>query len=181
MADRTVWLVLVYRVPTEPTRLRAAVWRRLKVARAVYLTNSVAALPASPAAERSLRKLRHEVSEMGGSALLLRAGGGRGARGDLGVQRGSDGEYADIIERCHDFLAKIASDSAAGRFTYAELEETGEELAKLTGSHEKVRAGDAFGASQAGSAASALAKCREALDGFTQYVDRAEGNVQRGD
>ncbi len=37
----------VYRVPSEPTRLRAAVWRRLKSLGAIYLQNSAAALPAS--------------------------------------------------------------------------------------------------------------------------------------
>ena len=30
------WLVLVYRIQSEPTRLRAAVWRRLKTLGAMY-------------------------------------------------------------------------------------------------------------------------------------------------
>ncbi|MDT5002323.1 MAG: hypothetical protein QOK12_4428, partial [Mycobacterium sp.] len=52
------WLLLVYRIPSDPTRLRAAVWRRLKSLGAVYLQNSAAALPASDSAERALRRLR---------------------------------------------------------------------------------------------------------------------------
>ena len=36
------WLLLVYRVPPEPSRLRAAVWRRLKSLGAIYLQNSAA-------------------------------------------------------------------------------------------------------------------------------------------
>jgi len=39
------WLLLVYRVPPEPSRLRSAVWRRLKSLGAIYLQNSAAALP----------------------------------------------------------------------------------------------------------------------------------------
>ncbi|WP_279580643.1 hypothetical protein [Fodinicola feengrottensis] len=31
------WLLLVYKVPSEPTRLRATVWRRLKGMGAIYL------------------------------------------------------------------------------------------------------------------------------------------------
>ena len=58
------WLLLIYRVPSEPTRLRATVWRRLKGLGAVYLQNSAAALPASQAAERALRKLRHDIADM---------------------------------------------------------------------------------------------------------------------
>src|SRR6516164_5540576 len=58
------WLLLIYRVPPEPTRLRSTVWRRIKSLGAIYLQNSVAALPASPTAERSLRKLRREILDM---------------------------------------------------------------------------------------------------------------------
>jgi hypothetical protein len=35
--ERRGWLVLVYKLPAEPTRLRASVWRRLKAAGSVVL------------------------------------------------------------------------------------------------------------------------------------------------
>jgi DNA-binding transcriptional regulator PaaX len=73
------WLVLIYRVPPEPTRLRSTVWRRIKSLGAIYLQNSAAALPASAATERALRKLRREIIEMSGTAsstaVLFGAGG----------------------------------------------------------------------------------------------------------
>ena len=59
---RASWLVLAYRVAGENARLRASVWRRLRAAGAVYLVNSVAALPAAPPAERLLRRLRSDIS-----------------------------------------------------------------------------------------------------------------------
>ena len=62
------WLVLVYRVPREPSRLRATVWRRLRAMGAVYLQSAVAALPWSPETERAMRLLRNEILELGGSA-----------------------------------------------------------------------------------------------------------------
>ena len=65
------WLLLIYRVPSEPTRLRATVWRRIKSMGAIYLQNSAAALPASVTAERALRKLRSEILDMSGTAVLL--------------------------------------------------------------------------------------------------------------
>src|ERR1700752_1810408 len=65
------WLMLVYRIPSDPTRLRATVWRRLKSLGAVYLQNSAAALPASDGAERALRKLPREILDMNGTAVLL--------------------------------------------------------------------------------------------------------------
>src|SRR5579875_3207551 len=70
-AAKQKWLVLVYRVPSDPTRLRATVWRRLRSLGAVYLQNSVATLPAGSTGERAMRKLRHEIIEMGGTAVLM--------------------------------------------------------------------------------------------------------------
>jgi hypothetical protein len=63
------WPVPVYRIPSEPTRLRAGVWRKLKGLGAVYI--QAAALPASPTSERSLRALRAEIAELGGTAHLF--------------------------------------------------------------------------------------------------------------
>src|ERR1700744_5078430 len=65
------WLLLIDRVPPEPTRLRSTVWRRIKSLGAIYLQNSAAALPASAATERALRKLRREILDMSGTAILL--------------------------------------------------------------------------------------------------------------
>src|SRR5215510_882370 len=67
----TGWLLLIYRVPPEPTRLRSTVWRRIKSLGAIYLQNSVAALPVSAANERALRKLRREIADMSGTAMLM--------------------------------------------------------------------------------------------------------------
>ncbi len=72
------WLLLVYRVPSEPSRLRATVWRRIKSLGAIYLQSSAAALPASVAAERALRKLRSEITRHvrhRRPAVVLSAGG----------------------------------------------------------------------------------------------------------
>ena len=71
-SDPDVWLILIYKVPTEPSRLRVSVWRRLKGLGAIYLQSSAAALPAGASAERALRKLQHEIIQMARSAVLLR-------------------------------------------------------------------------------------------------------------
>jgi hypothetical protein len=63
--------LLVYRVPAEPTRLRATVWRRIKQLGAVYLRNSVAAMPVSAPAELAMLELCREIVDMPGRAVLL--------------------------------------------------------------------------------------------------------------
>ncbi|MGH9065397.1 MAG: Chromate resistance protein ChrB [Acidimicrobiales bacterium] len=170
------WLVLVYRVPSEPTRLRAAVWRRLKALGAVYLQSSVAALPASPGAERALRTLRNEIIEhMGGHGLLLSGVALAGEPDMVGAtNEARNDEYEEIVDRCRDFLAGIDKEIAESHFTYGELEENDEDLAKLRGWFDKVLARDALGAAGAKEAEAALGDCARALDGFAARVYEAD-------
>ncbi|HVV88877.1 MAG TPA: Chromate resistance protein ChrB [Solirubrobacterales bacterium] len=182
MADPDNWLLLIYRIPSEPSRLRAGVWRKLKALGAIYLQNSAAALPAGPGAERALRSLRREIQEMGGSAYLLAAGAVVGAA-DLTVAYNAarDEEYEEIEDRCRDFHAEIDEETAAEHFTYAELEENDEDLAKLRGWLDKVEARDVLGAGGRSSARKAIAGCEQALAGFAEQVYAAEEAVDGGD
>jgi hypothetical protein len=166
------WLVLVYRVPSEPTRLRAAVWRRLKSLGAIYLQNSVAALPADPKAERALRTLRNEiVQNMSGRAQLLSSTAMVGEADLLGEYNAArNDEYEEILDKCQDFRAEIEKETAAEHFTYGELEENEEDLAKLLRWHEKVKARDVFGATGAQTVEAALESCRTALDEYARRV-----------
>lgn len=175
MAEGIEWLLLVYRVPTEPTRHRAAVWRRLKGLGAVYLQNSVAALPASVAAERALRVLRNDIREMGGTAQLLRAEALAGQEEiTAAVNAARDEEYGEVVSRCRDFLAEIAKETAAEKFTYAELEENDEDLTKLRAWYDKIHARDKLGAAGAAAAETALGECATALEEFAARIYAAE-------
>jgi DNA-binding transcriptional regulator PaaX len=136
------WLLLVYRVPSEPTRLRAAVWRRIKSLGAIYLQNSVAALPASTAAERSLRMLRNEILEMSGTAMLLSCAVLSGeAEIKSAFTAARDDEYEEIVDKCQDFLAEVEQEYTDSHFSYAELEENEVDLLKLRTAAAGSRAG----------------------------------------
>jgi hypothetical protein len=141
------WLVLIYRVPSEPSRLRSAVWRRLKSLGAIYLQNSAAALPASVGNERALRKLRSQILDMEGTAALLAC---RVLAGEQEVratfQAARNDEYEEIVDKCEDFLGQVKKEYVANHFTYAELEENEVDLVKLRTWFARVRARDAFGA-----------------------------------
>jgi hypothetical protein len=171
MADAVAWLLLVYRIPSEPTRLRAGVWRRLKGLGAIYVQNSVAAMPMSPSAERALRSLRNEIGEMGGSAQLLRADAMAG-EADLvrAFNEARDEEYDEVLVRCTDFLAEIERETREEHFTYAELEENDEDLVKLKGWLAKINVRDQLGATKRAAAERALDRCEAALGEFAERV-----------
>src|SRR6266487_2430902 len=176
-ADAGGWLLLIYRVPSEPTRLRAAVWRRLKSLGAIYLQNSAAALPASPDAERALRKLRREILGMSGTAVLLSCSVLAGEQGVLAAfQAARDDEYAEIVDKCEDFLGEVRKEYLADHFTYAELEENEVDLVKLRNWLGRVRERDVFGASGSQAAEQGLAACEQSLEEYAArvYAEEAE-------
>ncbi len=177
--DGESWLLLVYRVPPEPTRLRATVWRRIKSLGAIYLQNSAAALPASSGAERALRKLRREILDMSGTAALLSC---RVLAGEQEVrdafQAARDDEYEEIVDRCDDFQAQVQKEYTADHFTYAELEENEVDLVKLRNWFARVRDRDAFGAAGRAQAEEALSACEKTLEDYAARVYAEE--VEKG-
>jgi DNA-binding transcriptional regulator PaaX len=173
------WLLLIYRVPPEPTRLRATVWRRIKSLGAIYLQNSVAALPATPATERALRKLRREILDMAGTAVLLRCAvlaGEPEVRNAFQVARND--EYEEIVDRCQDFLQQVQKEYTANHFTYAELEENEVDLVKLRSWLAKVAERDAFGADGRPAAEKGLAECEQSLETYAArvFAEESEGH-----
>jgi len=172
------WLLLVYRIPSEPTRLRAGVWRKIKGLGAIYVQNSVAAIPASPASERAFRALRAEIGELGGNAFVFSSGVLAGhAQLTEEFNKARDDEYEEIVDRCEDFLQQVRKEYDAVHFTYAELEENDEDLTKLKRWLDKVRARDVLGAKGVEDAIAALAKCEQALEDYAGrvYAEENEG------
>jgi hypothetical protein len=177
-ADAVDWLLLVYRVPSEPTRLRAGVWRKLKGLGAIYVQNSAAALPFTAAGERAFRALRAEIEDMGGTAFLFKssvlAGVGQLIDSFNAVR---DDEYEEIVDRCEDFLRQVEKEYDENHFTYAELEENDIDLAKLKGWFESIRARDVFGAAGIDKVSELLARCETALEEYAARVYAEEGEA----
>ena len=135
-------------MPPEPTRLRSTVWRRIKSLGAIYLQNSVAALPASAANERALRKLRREITDMSGTAMLMSAAVLAGeSEVRASFQAARNDEYEEIVDKCEDFLRQVQKEYDENHFTYAELEENEVDLVKLKNWFAKIVERDVFGAS----------------------------------
>jgi hypothetical protein len=65
------WLLLVYKIPREPTAGRVYIWRKLKQLGAVALQDAVWALPATPRTQEHFQWLAAEIAELGGEATLF--------------------------------------------------------------------------------------------------------------
>ncbi|WP_150291005.1 Chromate resistance protein ChrB [Sphingobium estronivorans] len=173
MTTSPSWLLLTYKVPPEPAAKRVAIWRKLKGMGAVYLQSGVCLLPKTDDHLRRLKLIENDIDEIGGEAVLLET---------VGLDRGQevkvigrfttdrDEAYQELIDRCTDFEAEIAKETAAEHFTYAELEENDVDLEKLKGWLAKIRKLDFYGAPLSEEAEKRLDHCAALLEGYAKRV-----------
>jgi hypothetical protein len=67
------WLLLVYKVPHEPSANRVSTWRKLKRLGAILLHDAVWVLPDSPRTREQFQWLASDVRDLGGEALVWQA------------------------------------------------------------------------------------------------------------
>lgn len=171
--DNITWLLLTYKVPSEPTTRRIALWRRLKGLGAVYLQNGVCLLPKTDEHVRRLKMLENDIAEMDGECVLLETVALDKLQEEKVIARfkaDRDEQYREFLGRCAGFEAEIAKEIATCKFTYAELEEEETDLRKLQGWLEKIRKLDFYGAPLAEEAADRLRACEALLDGYAKQV-----------
>jgi hypothetical protein len=77
------WVVLLARVPAEPSRHRVAIWRELRRLGAVAIGQSVWALPDHPAATNGLGRIAELVDRGDGDLTMLDAAGRDQASGRM--------------------------------------------------------------------------------------------------
>lgn len=170
------WLLLTYKVPTEPAKKRIALWRKLKGMGAIYLQNGVCLLPKTDDHTRRLKIVENEIDEMNGDSVLLETIALDKAQEEKVVARfkaDRDEQYVEFIDKCDDFDAEIAKETADNHFTYAELEENDVDLKKLQTWLEKIRKLDFYGAQRAEEAQQRLRNCEALLEAYTQRVFEA--------
>ena len=160
------WLLLIYTVPSAPSRKRAAVWRGLKQAGAVYLRDGVCALPRREETAAAFHALAAKVEEFGGEATLVEVPHLDERRAAAIAARSREeraAEYAELEREAERFLAHVRRETTHRAVTCAEVAELAADLGKLERWAAQIRARDYFGAADAQDAAALLARCDEAL------------------
>lgn len=167
------WLLVTISTAGAPAATRVAVWRRLKSLGAVYLQQSTALLPATPATRRSMSSLADRVIHDGGTARVLRIVM-RDPHGEAQLiqqQRADrDGEYAEVLERFPAFFAELDQEAARGRTTYEELEESEADLARFAAWLGKIAARDYFDAQMGQRARQELSRAESELARFAELA-----------
>jgi Protein ChrB, N-terminal len=175
------WLLLIYTVPAKPTRKRAYIWREVKKIGAVYLRDGVCALPERPETLKAVEAIASRVREFDGEATVVTGATFDIARSEAVIATFKSGrlnEYAEVRREAERLLEHISCESNHREFTFAELEELEEDLAKVKRWMKQVQARDYFpDMSATESTGQLLAQCDAALAEFLEETAARDGSV----
>ena len=170
------WLLLLVRLPAEPSRHRVAVWRELRRAGAVSVGQGVWAVPAVGVFTQAVDRAVALVDRGDGEAIVLEATGrteADAARLEALFTEAREAEWAEFLGDCAKYEAELDKEIATQKYTLAELEEEEQNLERLRRWHRDLRTRDLFGAPSAALAEQRLKHCAERLEDYTDRVFHA--------
>ena len=120
------WVLLVYKIPREPTSSRATIWRKLKRLGALLLHDAVWVLPSTAWTREQFQWLAVEIGELEGEAYLWESHLLLNGQADALVQQ----FQARVDAAYQDILGELGQDDA--------------DLVALSRRYQQVRAQDYF-------------------------------------
>jgi hypothetical protein len=166
------WRIVTYRLATEPSRHRVAVWRELRKVGAVSLQQATWALPTGNAFDAALERARTLVEDAHGHFLVAQIGVDDASIRELEVLFTEDreAEWTEFLSECAKYEAELAREVEIEKFTLAELDEEEQALDRLRRWHRELRARDLFGAASAEYADRRLKEVTEKLEDYAERV-----------
>jgi hypothetical protein len=167
------WVLVSYRLPTDQSRARVAVWREVRRIGALPLQQALVAFPDVDQLRPAIERFRTLVSELGGQAIAVRGtafGAGDAERLAAMWEEARAAEYGELTAEGQKFLAEIEHEFEIEKFTLAELEEEESQLERLERWHERIKGRDVLGSEAAASAKAGLEEARRALTRYSAAV-----------
>ncbi len=160
------WILLVYTVPSEPTRKRALVWRELKKIGALYLRDGVAVLPERADTLDAFHTLALKIQDMSGRATVVTHATIDADRVESIIteaRAARAAEYEEIAREATALLGHLRREARHRDFGPAELEALDADVSKLRRWTDQVRARDHFQTTQAQQAQDLVEQCAGSL------------------
>jgi hypothetical protein len=140
--------------------------------------NSAWLLPDTARHAEFFKQLAEKIVRQGGTAFVFNVSSSPPEINETIVARfraDRAREYDEFDERCGALLAEISKETRAEKYTFAEMEESEQDLEKLARWLAKIQARDFFPDERRQQAAVMMARCRSALKGFSRAVYIVEG------
>jgi hypothetical protein len=177
------WLLFLAQLPKSPSSARVALWRRLRAAGATTVVNSAWVLPDTESHVELLGQLQDMVLRQHGTVFVLGVPVSSAEVHEAIVTRfqaDRGREHDEFTERCGALIDEVDKETRAGKYTFAELEESEQDLEKLVRWLAKIQARDFFPDERGQQSAAMLARCQHIVEAFSQAVYAAEGITSLG-
>jgi len=167
MTSPNPWTLLVYKIPSQPTRLRLQIWRKLQRMGALYLQDAVCVVPSRPDLDENMQYIAEAIAEMGGTYHLFKAstffpeGDARLAGGFRDLADTAFEEIAKRVEAAQSALTKAAGLTA--------LEAAEEELKRERVAYLRAKRLAYFGSDKATAVGKQLDTLRRSLDDLHRH------------
>ncbi|MFD4439963.1 Chromate resistance protein ChrB [Nocardia sp. NPDC058519] len=167
------WVVVLVKLPSEPSRHRVAVWRELRRVGALSLGQGVWAAPEVAVFAAGIARAVELTEKAGGEAISLHASGASTAdatRFEAMFTAAREEEWSEFVADCGKYEVELDKEIRNAKFTLAELEEEEQSLERLRRWHRDIKARDVFGAPKAAAATQRLQYCAERFADYTERV-----------
>jgi len=168
------WQLLIYRLPSNPSRARVAIWRELRRLGALPLQQAVSAVPELGELPAALDSIVERIERDGGTVYRYTLHALDAAQQGRLVEEWNAlraQEFAEIVEECETkFTREVEFEIFRANLTAGEAEEIEADLDKIRGWFARVAARDWFTAPNRAAAEAAIAACEVLLDDFVQRV-----------
>jgi uncharacterized protein YdbL (DUF1318 family) len=175
------WLLLIYRIPAEPSSARTAIWRETKRLGALSLQHAVCLFPYTERLQVGCNRLAHRIAESyGGEATLLETTSPDATWQAKIIARfntARNEEYEEVVDETERYHEEIARERRKGKYTFAELEDEESNLRRLRKYLAQVQVRDTFEASGYKRAATEVERCAEVLETFAQEIYERQENA----
>jgi vacuolar-type H+-ATPase subunit I/STV1 len=178
------WLLFLPQLPASPSTLRVMVWRKMRAAGALGLQNGVWVLPQTSDQKKLTEELSDYIQEHGANSYIFEVSSfNQAIEKDILEQfrADRDEEYSEFCERCEALLEEVERETSQEKFTFAELEETEEDLQKLENWLGKINTRDFFHSQKRKAADELFGLCQAAHQEFANKVYASQGMEIPGD
>ena len=164
--------MVTYRLSTEASRHRVAIWRELRKAGAVSLQQATWALPTGQGFDEAVTRARELVERADGQLLVFDVVPDQQSASALEALFTEDreAEWAEFLSECTKFEAEVAKEIEIQKLTLAELEEEEHSYDRLRRWFRELRGRDLFRSPSAEVAERRLKDCGEVVEDFGERV-----------
>ncbi len=180
--ERTAWLLLVYRVPSEPASKRVTIWRDLKRLGALSLQQCVCLVPRTETLTAAVARVQGKIADSGGESMAFKIPQLRPAdeaKIIAAFRELRNKEYDELIEECATkFVKEIEFERFRHNYTFEEAEEISQDLEKIRRWCTRIVERDWFAADRREAAEAWIDRCQGLLDAFEQDVYARDSEAQ---